>query len=132
MRLRGGALTPDEQQAFQAWRASDPAHETAWKRAELVCSTLASVPPALRQTADAAPQSPHRRAVLYGMAGLIAAGPALWLGSRSLPWQGWQAWRAAIRTARGKSAIWHYLTARNWCSIRTRPSTCALTTRRGA
>ncbi|MGK5047225.1 FecR domain-containing protein [Janthinobacterium sp. GB4P2] len=105
VRLHAGALNPDEQQAFQAWRASDPAHETAWKRAELVCSTLASVPPALRQTADAAPQSPQRRAVLYGLAGLIAVGPALWLASRSLPWQGWQAWQAwhpAIRTARGE------------------------------
>ena len=99
VRLHGGALTPDEQQAFQAWRASDPAHETAWQRAELVCSTLASVPPALRQTADAAPQSPQRRAVLYGLAGLIAAGPVLWLASQSAPWQ---AWRAAIRTAKGE------------------------------
>ncbi|PLY42438.1 iron dicitrate transport regulator FecR [Janthinobacterium sp. ROICE36] len=99
VRLHGGALNPVEQQAFQAWRASDPAHETAWKRAELVCSTLASVPPALRQTADAAPQSPQRRAVLYGLAGLIAAGPALWLASQFAPWQVWQ---AAIRTARGE------------------------------
>ena len=99
VRLHGDALNPDEQQAFQAWRASDPAHETAWKRAELVCSTLARVPPALRQTADAAPQSPQRRAVLYGLAGLIAAGPALWLASQSAPWQ---AWRAGIRTARGE------------------------------
>ncbi|WP_219115829.1 FecR domain-containing protein [Janthinobacterium sp. UMAB-56] len=102
VRLHAGPLNPDEQRAFQAWRASDPAHDTAWKRAELVCSTLASVPPALRQAADGAPQSPQRRAVLYGLAGLIAAGPALWLASQSRPWQGWQAWRAAIRTARGE------------------------------
>ncbi|MGK5052006.1 FecR domain-containing protein [Janthinobacterium sp. RB2P8] len=99
VRLHAGALNPDEQQAFLFWRAGDPAHETAWKRAELVCSTLASVPPALRQTADAVPQSPQRRAVLYGLAGLIAAGPALWLASQSAPWQ---AWRAGIRTARGE------------------------------
>ena len=98
VRLHAGALSSDEQQAFQAWRASDPAHAAAWQRAELVCGTLASVPPALRQTADAAP-SPQRRAVLYGLAGLIAAGPALWLASQSAPWQ---AWRAAIRTARGE------------------------------
>ncbi|MDZ5636315.1 FecR family protein [Janthinobacterium sp. GMG1] len=99
VRLHAGALTPDEQQAFQAWRASDPAHEAAWQRAELVCSTLSSVPSALRQTADAAPKSPQRRAVLYGLAGLIAAGPALWLASQSAPWQ---AWRTDIRTARGE------------------------------
>ena len=99
VRLHGGALTPNEQQAFQAWRASDPAHETAWQRAELVCGTLASVPAALRQTADAAPRSPQRRAVLYGLAGLIAAGPALWLASQSASWQ---AWHAAIRTATGE------------------------------
>ncbi|OFA06643.1 fec operon regulator FecR [Janthinobacterium sp. HH107] len=99
VRLHGGPLNVDEQQAFQAWRTSDPAHEAAWKRAELVCGTLASVPPALRQAADGAPQSPQRRAVLYGLAGLIVAGPALWLASQSAPWQ---AWRAAIRTARGE------------------------------
>ena len=99
VRLHGGALSPDEQLAFQSWRASDPAHAAAWQRAELVCGTLASVPPALRQTADAAPPSPQRRAVLYGLAGLIAAGPALWLASQSAPWQ---AWRAGIRTARGE------------------------------
>ncbi|AQR72033.1 hypothetical protein BZG29_16635 [Janthinobacterium sp. LM6] len=99
VRLHAGPLTPSEQQAFQSWRASDPAHAAAWQRAELVCGTLASVPAALRQTADAPPQSPQRRAVLYGLAGLIAAGPALWLTSQSAPWQ---AWRAAIRTARGE------------------------------
>jgi transmembrane sensor len=99
VRLHAGPLNADEQQAFHAWRASDPAHEAAWQRAELVCSTLAGVPAALRQTAEAAPRSPQRRAVLYGLAGLIAAGPALWLASQSAPWQ---AWRAAIRTARGE------------------------------
>ena len=99
VRLHGGPLSVDEQQAFQDWRASDPAHAAAWQRAELVCSTLAGVPPALRQMAEAAPQSPRRRAVLYGLAGLIAAGPALWLASESAPWQ---ARRAAIRTARGE------------------------------
>ena len=37
--------------------------------------------------------------MLYGLAGLIAAGPVLWLASQSAPWQ---AWRATIRTARGE------------------------------
>ena len=99
VRLHAGALKPDEQLAFQAWRAGDPAHEAAWQRAELVCSTLASVPPALRQAAEEAPRAPQRRALVLGLAGLIVAGPALWLASQSAPWL---AWRAAIRTARGE------------------------------
>lgn len=99
VRLHAGPLTADEQQAFQAWRAGDPAHDAAWQRAELVCSTLAGVPPALRQAADETPRSPRRRALVLGLAGLIAAGPALWLASQSAPWQ---AWRAGIRTARGE------------------------------
>lgn len=99
VRLHASALTADEQQAFQAWRGSDPAHEAAWQRAELVCSTLASVPAALRQAADEAPRSPRRRALVLGLAGLAAGGPALWLASQSAPWQ---AWRAPIRTARGE------------------------------
>ncbi|APA68257.1 FecR domain-containing protein [Janthinobacterium sp. 1_2014MBL_MicDiv] len=99
VRLHAGALTADEQRAFQAWRAGDPAHEAAWQRAELVCNTLASVPPALRQAAGEAPPSPRRRALLGSLAALGVAAPTLWLASQSAPWQ---AWRAGIRTVRGE------------------------------
>lgn len=104
VRLHAGPLTPAEQQAFQAWRASNPANEAAWQRAELVCSTLASVPNALRQATDEAPSSLRRRALLGSLVVLIVAGPALWLASESAPWQ---ARRAAIRTARGEIRHMH-------------------------
>ncbi|WP_193315662.1 FecR domain-containing protein [Janthinobacterium aquaticum] len=88
-----------EQRAFEAWRASDPAHAAAWARAELVCRTLAMVPPALRAPAgDAAPVR-QRRVAIKRLALLIAGVTPLWLASRSAPWQ---AFRAQTRTATGE------------------------------
>ena len=89
-----------EQRAFEAWRASDPAHAAAWARAELVCRTLAMVPPALRAPAGAAAvPSRQRRVAIKRLALLIAGVTPLWLASRSAPWQ---AFRAQTRTATGE------------------------------
>ena len=96
VRLRDGALSAAEQQAFDAWRDSHPAHREAWRRAELVCQAMAIVPPALRQPQ---PQEQRRRTVKQ-LAMLIAcAAPPLLLASRS-PW--WESWRAGISTGTGE------------------------------
>lgn len=95
VRLRDGALSAAEQQAFDAWRDSHPAHLEAWRRAELVCQAMAIVPPALRQQ----PQEQRRRTVKQ-LAMLIAcAAPPLLLASRS-PW--WESWRAGVSTGTGE------------------------------
>ena len=96
VRLRDGALSAAEQQAFDAWRTSHPDHAEAWRRAELVCQTLAVVPPALRQP----PQRPARRAGIKHLAVLIAcAAPPVWLASKS---DAWLSWRADLSTATGE------------------------------
>ena len=96
VRLRDGALSAAEQQAFDAWRDSHPAHREAWRRAELVCQAMAIVPPALRQQQ---PQEQRRRTVKQ-LAMLIAcAAPPLLLASRS-PW--WESWRAGVSTGTGE------------------------------
>ena len=96
VRLRDGALSVAEQQAFDAWRDSHPAHREAWRRAELVCQAMAIVPPALRQQQ---PQEQRRRTVKQ-LAMLIAcAAPPLLLASRS-PW--WESWRAGVSTGTGE------------------------------
>ena len=96
VRLRDGALSAAEQQAFDAWRDSHPAHREAWRRAELVCQAMAIVPPALRQPQ---PQEQRRRTVKQ-LAMLIAcAAPPLLLASRS-PW--WESWRAGVSTGTGE------------------------------
>jgi transmembrane sensor len=96
VRLRDGALSTAEQQAFDAWRDSHPDHREAWRRAELVCQAMAVVPPALRQTR---PHEP-RRAAIKRLAMLIAcAAPPLLLASRS-PW--WESWRAGVSTGTGE------------------------------
>ena len=100
VRLRDGELSAAEQQAFEAWRSSHPDHAEAWRRAELVCQTLAVVPPALRQPSQPLHSQRERRASIRHLAVLIAcAGPSLWLASRSTPWL---SWRAGIRTATGE------------------------------
>ena len=96
VRLRDGALSAAEQQAFDAWRDSHPAHREAWRRAELVCQAMAIVPPALRQQQ---PQEQRRRTVKQ-LAMLIAcAAPPLLLARRS-PW--WESWRAGVSTGTGE------------------------------
>ena len=96
VRLRDGALSAAEQQAFDAWRDSHPAHREAWRRAELVCQAMAIVPPALRQQQ---PQEQRRRTVKQ-LAMLIAcAAPPLLLASHS-PW--WESWRAGVSTGTGE------------------------------
>ena len=96
VRQRDGALSAAEQQAFDAWRDSHPAHREAWRRAELVCQAMAIVPPALRQQQ---PQEQRRRTVKQ-LAMLIAcAAPPLLLASRS-PW--WESWRAGVSTGTGE------------------------------
>jgi len=99
--LQEGAPDSAQQLAFEAWRASDPAHAAAWTRAELVCRTLAMVPASLRAPAgDAAvPPSRQRRTTVKRLALLIAGATPLWLASRSAPWQ---AFRAQTRTATGE------------------------------
>lgn len=96
VRLRDGALSAAEQQQFDAWRDSHPDHREAWRRAELVCQAMASVPPALRQTTLHEP----RRAAIKRLAMLIAcAAPPAWLASQS-PW--WVSWHAGVSTATGE------------------------------
>ena len=98
LRMQEASLGDAEQQAFEAWRGSHPDHHEAWRRAELLCQTLAIVPPALRQPQHQ-PQEERRRS-LKQLAMLIACtAPPLWLASRS-PW--WQCWRAGVATATGE------------------------------
>lgn len=101
MRLHEGQPDGAQQQAFEAWRSSDPAHAAAWARAELVCRTLSMVPPGLRAPAGDEPALPsrQRRITVKHLALLIASATPLWLASRSAPWQ---AFRAQTRTARGE------------------------------
>lgn len=94
VRLRDGALSAGEQQAFDAWRTSHPDHIEAWRRAELVCQAMAIVPPVLRQY-----QGERRRAVKHLAVLIACTAPPLWLASQSAAWQ---SWRAGVSTATGE------------------------------
>ncbi|MBB5610636.1 MULTISPECIES: FecR domain-containing protein [unclassified Janthinobacterium] len=99
VRLRSQDCGPQEQQAWQAWRSSDPAHEIAWQRAEMLCHSLGLLPPAAGMRVLDRPIRKTRRSTVKTLAALIAAGPLLW-GADHLA--GGPAWRADVRTARGE------------------------------
>lgn len=99
LRLRSEDCGIADQQAWQAWRSSDPAHEAAWQRAELLCHSLGLLPPAAGMRVLDRPVRKTRRATVKTLAALIAAGPLLW-GADHLA--GGPAWRADVRTARGE------------------------------
>lgn len=99
VRLQAGEADAD---GLARWRAADPAHEAAWRRAEVVMHKLgladgpigplgASV---LRDVRGAG-----RRAAIRSLAVLIAAGPAAFVGWRLLSGS---SWNADLSTATGE------------------------------
>ncbi|PHV09131.1 hypothetical protein CSQ96_01140 [Janthinobacterium sp. BJB412] len=108
-RLHAGALTAAEQRRCEAWRQSDPEHERAWRRAELVAHKLGLVPaavalPTLRradsaQRRNAITDSTQRRKAIKTLALLAGAAPLGWAAWRAAPWD---EWRADVRTASGE------------------------------
>lgn len=108
-RLHAGALTAAEQRRCDAWRQSDPEHERAWRRAELVAHKLGLVPaavalPTLRradsaQRRNAITDSTQRRNAIKTLALLVGAAPLGWAAWRAAPWD---EWNADVRTASGE------------------------------
>lgn len=108
-RLHAGALTAAEQRRCEAWRQSDPEHERAWRRAELVAHKLGLVPaavalPTLRradsaQRRNAITDNTQRRNAIKTLALLVGAAPLGWAAWRAAPWD---EWTADVRTASGE------------------------------
>lgn len=99
VRLQAGTPSRRDQEAYQAWRASDPAHELASQRAEMVCHALGMVPPSVAMRILDRPLRTDRRAAVKALAVLIATAPLAWGGYRTVPWQEWS---AGARTGRGE------------------------------
>lgn len=99
VKLRSEDCSAHEQLAWQAWRSSDPAHEAAWQRAELLCHSMGLLPPAAGMLVLDRPARADRRATVKTLAALIAAGPLLW-GLDHLA--GGPAWHADVHTAKGE------------------------------
>lgn len=91
--------------ACRRWRAADPAHEQAWRKAERLAERFGAVPPALGVPVLMRPASAHRRALVRTLAVLAVAPPAAWLGWRLAPWQGWVANYATATGQRREIAL---------------------------
>ena len=99
VRLQSGEADAD---GLARWRAADPAHESAWRRAEVVMQKLGLAdgpigPLGASILRDA--RGAGRRAAIRTLAVLIAAGPATFLAWRLLAEA---SWNADLRTATGE------------------------------
>lgn len=89
VRLYSGHFTEADRLACERWRQRSAEHDRAWRRAEAVLGKFGSLPQGLGRASVEAAKS--RRAVLRGLAGLIAVLPAGWLAWKTAPWQAWVA-----------------------------------------
>lgn len=101
--LWSGEVTPQEQDAFERWRAARPEHERAWQQVQQMGQRLHAAPGAvassvLRQGAPA-DRTPARRKVLGGL-GLLAASGGL--ASLSMDTPPWRTALADLRTGFGE------------------------------
>ncbi|WP_437181034.1 FecR domain-containing protein [Pseudomonas peradeniyensis] len=81
-RLASGTADAHEQARWQRWHDSDPLHQQAWQRMQVISDNLGRMPGQLAaSTLLAAGQS--RRQVLYGLACLLGGGTLATLGWRS-------------------------------------------------
>ncbi|ASI68635.1 hypothetical protein BA022_08795 [Diaphorobacter nitroreducens] len=89
--LHSGEATEADRQACAEWRAADPEHDRAWRRAERLNLKLGLLPPAAGLEtlgrADRGAPPPDRRAALKTLAVLLTATPAGYLA-----WRGWDVW----------------------------------------
>ncbi len=86
-------------QRWAHWRAADPAHDIAWRRAERVSLKLALLPAALAAPVLGRSGRDDRRAAVKALALLVATVPLGWLAWRTVPAR---EWLAAHRTATGE------------------------------
>lgn len=98
VRLHDGPVDDRVRVELAAWCDAHPDHARAWRHAEVLMADFSSLPPDLGQ-ATLARRRVSRRQLTRQLALLLAAGPALWLGARSVPWQ---ALTADYRTATGE------------------------------
>ncbi|MEK7944076.1 FecR domain-containing protein [Pigmentiphaga sp. YJ18] len=91
VQLHGGGMTDEARAAFQRWRQSDPEHDRAWARAELLMNKLGGLPPSLAMPSLDRPARGSRRAAIARLAMLAATVPAGWAAWRLARHEGWAA-----------------------------------------
>jgi len=91
VQLHGGGMTDEARAAFQRWRQSDPEHDRAWARAELLMNKLGGLPPSLAMPSLDRPARNGRRAAVARLAMLAATVPAGWAAWQVAREEGWTA-----------------------------------------
>jgi transmembrane sensor len=97
--IQSGEATPAERKRWTRWRESDPSHEAAWQRAELVSRKFGMLPGGLAMPVLGRAVRADRRAAVKALAVLLTAAPAAWLAWRASPAR---EWLADHRTATGE------------------------------
>ncbi len=100
--------TPEDIDACTRWRAANPEHARAWRRAERLNAKFDVLPAKVGMSAlaraergkpRAAVDQARRRAALKTLSLLLVAGPTGWLAWRTTPWR---IWCADARTGTGE------------------------------
>lgn len=99
VRLQAGEVTDEDMAACERWRAADPQHERAWRRAMRIHEKFEAVPQEIGMSALGRRVRVDRRAALKTLAILIATVPFGYMTYRATPWR---EWAENYRTAAGE------------------------------
>lgn len=99
--LWSGEATDKEQQKFQRWLASNPAHQHAWQQIQRVNRQLGEVPEAIAGRVLRVTDSPNtsRRKLLFSLGILAGTGTIAYQLQHTFPWQ---TMTADLRTGHGQ------------------------------
>ncbi|KAF1045320.1 MAG: Protein FecR [Herbaspirillum frisingense] len=103
VKVHEGAMSDQDRQALQAWRAQDGEHERVWQAADSLARAMGSVPPQLGMAALEGARRKQRRIMIKTLAVLLATLPGGWLAWRygGADWVAAQ--RADYRTGTGQT-----------------------------
>ncbi|HZG18869.1 MAG TPA: FecR domain-containing protein [Herbaspirillum sp.] len=103
VKLHEGAMSDQDRQALQDWRAQNSEHERVWQAADALAHAMGSIPPELGIKVLESARRRQRRVMIKTVALLLATAPAGWLVWRhgGADWVASQ--RADYRTGTGQT-----------------------------
>lgn len=102
VRLHEDRLNQQTLEGLSHWRASDPEHERAWQRAQLVNDKFGLIPAQLGLPVLSHASDSSRRRAIKALVLLMTFAPASYIAYRNTPWREWTA-DYATRTGERRS-----------------------------
>lgn len=99
IRLEESPLSSEEKEHLQQWQDASPDNARAWLRAQRLMGHVESLPKDVSAAVLNRPDNEGRRVAIGKLALLLAAGPVVWGGYKTVETQ---QWTADYRTAKGE------------------------------